>query len=84
MQEIQNMHFSKNRCEFKTIIQKKISRWEGVADLKLFSVYFENTWLKGSFKNWQVYLPHPGFATTNNSIESFNGRISQLSKLLLK
>ena len=75
MQEIQNTHYSKNEEEFQRIKEKTLLRWDAVKDLKAFSDFFKKQWLDIDFVNWQIYVSIPGFVSTNNSIEIFNGPI---------
>jgi hypothetical protein len=39
--------------------------------------YFCEQWLDSDFCNWQIFNSPQGFASTNNSIESFNSRIKK-------
>ncbi len=41
-------------------------------ELAEFVIYVVNQWFVGSFSNWQIFKTPPGFANTNNPLESFN------------
>ena len=45
--------------------------------LASFVEYFENTWLSGHATKWQVFQSPLGFSTTNNPLESFNGKLKK-------
>ncbi|CAF1024429.1 unnamed protein product [Brachionus calyciflorus] len=77
MQEIENMHYCKNENEFKLISEKVLTRWSKNDNLQEFKEYFKSQWLNSEFNNWQIYISLEGFASTNNTLESFNGRIKK-------
>jgi hypothetical protein len=77
MQEIQNLHYSKSIEEFNKLKQKTIKRWKTVPGLVAFEQYFSEQWLESDFCNWQIFNSPQGFASTNNSIKSFNSRIKK-------
>ena len=43
--------------------------------MKAFHAYFKKQWMESEFCNWQIYQTPPGFTTTNNPIESYNGML---------
>ena len=43
--------------------------------MKAFHAYFKKQWMESEFCNWQIYQTPPGFTTTNNPIESYNGKL---------
>jgi transposase-like protein len=77
MQELQNMHYCKYEDEFNNYKEKIVKRWESLKELEAFRLYFRTQWLDSEFNNWQIYVSPPGFASTNNALESFNGRIKK-------
>ena len=55
--------------QYKDIVLKK---WRSFDSLKAFVEYVVPQWFDGPFSNWQVFCSPPGFASTNNPMESFN------------
>ena len=60
--------------EYEYEIYKKIvlEKWRSHPELKEFVTYVIPQWFEGTFVNWQIFKSPPGFATTNNPMESFN------------
>ena len=54
---------------FKAIV---IAKWRSYPELADFVVYVIPQWFEGMFTNWQIFRSPPGFANTNNPLESFN------------
>ena len=69
-----NIHYSRNRNEMLNRWQDAQTSWAKSLELTRiqFTKYFKNQWMKGDFKNWQVYHSAAGFAATNNPCEIFN------------
>ena len=55
--------------QYKDIVIKK---WKSHSELEEFVAYVIPQWFEGTFSNWQVFKSPPGFAATNNPLESFN------------
>ncbi|POM61558.1 hypothetical protein PHPALM_29407 [Phytophthora palmivora] len=56
-----------------------IKKWKAVPELVTFAEYFKKQWvlegtkwLDTTFSNWSVFHKPPGYATTNNLVETFN------------
>ena len=54
-----------------------LEKWKARPELIEFVNYFEHQWLAPPFKKWQIFHSSPGFASTNNPIESFNKQIKK-------
>ena len=54
---------------FKAIV---LDKWKGIPELDDFVAYVVPQWFVGMFSNWQIFRSPPGFANTNNPLESFN------------
>lgn len=54
---------------YKSII---IAKWKSIPELTDFVCYVIPQWFEGTFTNWQIFRSPPGFANTNNPLESFN------------
>lgn len=54
---------------YKAIV---LAKWSKHADLADFVAYVIPQWFEGPFSNWQIFKSPPGFAATNNPLESFN------------
>ena len=54
---------------YKAIVMKK---WKSMPELTDFVIYIWNQWFIGTFSNWHIFKTPPGFANTNNPMESFN------------
>jgi len=67
----------KSNEEYNSLKKKTLKRWKAVSSLLPFEKYFREQWLEGDFCNWQIFNSPHGFASTNNSIESFNSRIKK-------
>jgi hypothetical protein len=52
--------------------------------MKKFHKYFKKQWVESTFCNWQIFKTPPGYATTNNPIESYNNKIKTLFTNRLK
>ncbi len=37
--------------------------------------YFKKQWIDSVFSHWQIFQTPPGFTTTKNPVESYNGKI---------
>jgi len=59
-------------CEYEPFKAIVFSKWRSHPELKDFVAYVIPQWFKGTFVNWQIFKSPPGFATTNNPLESFN------------
>ena len=55
--------------QYKSIV---INKWNTYFELNAFVKYVIPQWFEGKFSNWQVFASPPGFASTNNPLESFN------------
>lgn len=75
--DIRCLHMSQHNIEFQTNKKAVLSKWKA-AGLTDFSKYFQEQWLNGKFTKWQIWHTPPGFASTANPIESFNGKIKEL------
>jgi len=60
---------------FKSII---FDKWKSKPELEDFVKYVIPQWFEGTFSNWQIWKSPPGFANTNNPMESFNKIIKAL------
>ena len=60
---------------FKAIV---IHKWKSHPELDDFVKYVIPQWFEGSFTNWHIWKSPPGFANTNNPMESFNKLIKAL------
>ena len=58
--------------EFETYSKIVIAKWKTYPELELFVAYVIPQWFVGTFCNWHIFKSPPGFATTNNPMESFN------------
>ncbi|ETL83899.1 hypothetical protein L917_16222 [Phytophthora nicotianae] len=45
--------------------------------LVTFAKYMFVQWMTGSFARWQVFATSPGFASTNNPVETFNALLKR-------
>lgn len=54
---------------YKAIVLKK---WSSYPEMEAFVTYVVPQWFEGTFSNWQIFKSPPGFAATNNPMESFN------------
>ena len=60
--------------EFKSkyqLINAKWVKW-GLGE---FATYFRKQWVDSLFSNWMLFSTPPGYATTNNPLESYNAII---------
>lgn len=55
--------------QFKKIV---IDKWKSIPELNSFVLYVIPQWFEGTFSNLQIFKTPPGFANTNNPMESFN------------
>ncbi len=60
---------------FKSIV---INKWKSYPELEDFVKYVIPQWFEGTFSNWHIWKSPPGFANTNNPMESFNKIIKAL------
>jgi hypothetical protein len=58
-----------------------LSKWVAIPGMERFVEYFSKQWLTGKFTNWQIWHTPPGFASTDNPCESFNGKLKELFTL---
>ena len=54
-----------------------LSKWNSVVYMNDFVSYFDFQWLTGKFNKWQIFWTPPGFADTDNPLESFNDRLKE-------
>ena len=55
--------------KYKSIV---LTKWRSYPELADFVIYFIPQWMEGAFTNWHIFKSPPGFANTNNPMESFN------------
>ena len=77
LNEIRELHSSPTEKKFVEKKKKLLKKWDQQLELTEFSKYFQKQWLDEPFSNWAVCFSPPGFSSTNNPIESFNGRIKK-------
>jgi hypothetical protein len=77
MRYIYDMHFTSSVSEFETKRDEALRAWRTRLDLQPFADYFERTWLISRVSSWQCFLTPPGYATTNNPVETFNNRLKR-------
>ncbi|CAF1082153.1 unnamed protein product [Brachionus calyciflorus] len=71
--DIKFLHYSKSYIEYEVNKHNILSKWYSNPNLSSFCLYFVKQWILNTrFNNWIVFTPPPGFAATNNPIESFN------------
>ena len=58
--------------EFDPLKKLVFEKWETYPELTAFMKYVIPQWFEGTFINWQIFCSPPGFANTNNPMESFN------------
>jgi len=63
--------------EYENFKQIVFNKWKEYRELDEFVKYVIPQWFEGTFSNWQIFKSPPGFATTNNPLESFNKIIKQ-------
>jgi hypothetical protein len=73
--DIYNLHFTKDEFEFTTLKSRTLKKWRNNADLLDFASFFDDQWLKGTFMNWQIFKTPAG--TKNNCF--FNNNFSILN-----
>lgn len=61
--------------EFEPFKKIVLDKWKSMPDLADFVAYVVPQWFEGTFTNWQIFKSPPGFANTNNPLESFNKMI---------
>ncbi|CAF0978500.1 unnamed protein product [Brachionus calyciflorus] len=71
LDDITELHFSKNKTEFDLNMKKIESKWKKLK-LNEFLKYFTDQWVKGRFSNWQIYHTPPGYSSANSILESLN------------
>ena len=74
VKHIKSLHSSKSLIEFKSkyqLIDAKWVKWR----LGEFATYFRKQWVASVFSNWMLFSTPPGYATTNNPLESYNALI---------
>ncbi|ETL83454.1 hypothetical protein L917_16606 [Phytophthora nicotianae] len=54
-----------------------LSNWKSNSYLVGFAQYMTDQWLYGRYWKWQRYFTPPGFASTNNPVETFNARLKR-------
>lgn len=64
--------------EFEHQKKKILDKWTAKSGMQDFTNYFKTQWLSGKFTKWQIFHTPPGFATTANPCESFNGKIKEV------
>jgi hypothetical protein len=75
--DIYDMHFAKSASQFVSIKTGAVRRWKDDPETAAFGRYFNDQWLKGKFVNWQCFHTPSGFASTNNPVEQFNGKLKK-------
>ena len=60
MDDIRELHYTRDGGEFNRLIGKKLRKWERKG-LKEFKDYFEKQWVDSVFNNWAIFLTHPWF-----------------------
>ena len=58
--------------EYETFKKLVFDKWNSYPELKHFIAYVIPQWFEGTFCNWHIFKSPPGFANTNNPMESFN------------
>ncbi|POM81688.1 Hypothetical protein PHPALM_303 [Phytophthora palmivora] len=77
LHHLYQMHFARNEEEFRRFSDAAIEKWKAVPELVTFAEYFKKQWLDTTLSNWSVFHTPPGYATTNNPVETFNKVIKQ-------
>jgi hypothetical protein len=77
LKDINFLHESTSYSEYVNNYKTISEKWSNINGLSSFYSYFHEQWVNSIFCNWQLYSRAPGFATTNNTIESFNKQIKQ-------
>jgi hypothetical protein len=75
--DIYDMHFARSVSQFVSVKTAAVRRWRNDPETEAFGMYFCNQWLKGKFVKWQCFHSPIGFASTNNPVEQFNGRLKR-------
>ena len=75
LNHINALHNTTNQLEFLELWKKIEKIWLKKKSMKKFHKYFKKQWIESSFSNWQIFKTPPGYATTNNPIESYNNKI---------
>ena len=75
--DITKMHRAGSEESYDVLKQATLTKWKK-SGLTKFSKYFGQQWLNGKFCNWQLFQTPPGYAMTNNSLESYNNEIKRL------
>lgn len=73
--DIYDMHFARTEAQFHAVKIAAELQWEKDADIASLGSYFHTEWLSWRFTMWQCFYTTIGYATTNNPVEQFNGKI---------
>jgi hypothetical protein len=73
--DIYDMHYATNEAQYHAVKLAAEMRWEQDDGVAALGRYFHNEWLSGCFTEWQCFHTPVGYATTNNPVEQFNGKI---------
>jgi len=71
IQDLTRLHYCLE-YEYEPYKEIVIKKWKSMPELADFVVYCWNQWFVGTFANWHIFKTPPGFANTNNPLESFN------------
>ncbi|ETL30224.1 hypothetical protein L914_16697 [Phytophthora nicotianae] len=77
MRDVYDLHFVRSEFDFVRMREQILSNWKSNPYLVGFAQYMTDQWLYGRYWKWQRYFTPPGFASTNNPVETFNARLKR-------
>jgi hypothetical protein len=75
MRVLDSKHNCKSMEQLNILIELNVNKWITMKTMRKFGKYFQSQWLNSKFKNWKLFHRDVGLATTNSTLESYNGRI---------
>lgn len=73
--DIYDMHSSRTPADLFTKQANALERWLADPDVAALGQYIFEQWMSGRYASWQCFFTPPGFATTNNPVETFNSKL---------
>ena len=77
LDDIRKLHYS-FEIEYESNKKLILDKWRSWNGMDEFREYFVKIWLTGNNTKWQIFHTPPGFASTANPCESFNGKLKEL------